>query len=250
MAVNKIIWINSTGQEDSANINVRFPAPIPLYGFKWNIALNKLTTYNSIWNISDELGNTEFRYNNGVVDRVINLEPGNYSFSTLVEHIHDKMVDIGDATAISGGYHFSIDFYMDLSDGDVSMILEDGYTVDFTSTPIRRIFGFNAQEYTVSSISENKADIRFGVDNILIHLNVVSGNSYYNGNTSDVIFSFSVDAQPNEIIIIEPNSASPVGINNSEGIQEIQLYLTDQNNRRLNLRDAPFSASFTLSPVV
>jgi hypothetical protein len=115
---------------------------------------------------------------------------------------------------------------------------------------IRNIFGFNSQVYTVSSVSERQANIRYGVDVILVHLNIVSGNSNYNGQSSDVVFSFGINAQPNEIIVLEPNNSLPMGVNNSSAIDELRIYLSDQQGRRINLRGSPFSCVLHLSPVL
>jgi hypothetical protein len=250
MTTKKAIFVSSEGQVDTSDFTTRMSSSINLHGMKWNIALVKLTTYNSIWNISEELNNTVFKYNNSVTDRTLNLEPGNYSFTSLVEHIQDKMLALGDYTLSGSTPVYSVNFFMDLSDGFVSMILSDGYTVDFTGLNIRNIFGFNSQQYLLSAIGERKANVRFGVDQLLVHLNIVSGNSFFNGQSSDVIFSFGIDAQPNEIIVREPSSSLPVGVNQSGAIDEVRIYLTDQQNRRVNLRGSPFSCVFSLTPIL
>ena len=246
--MNKAITITSNGQADTADFTIRLNRPIDLQGLKWNISLNQLITYNSWWNISDELGNTTFKYNNGTVDRTLNLEPGNYSFSALVDHIHDKMVALGDYTLVNGDPVFSINFEMDISDGYVSLILTDSYTVDFTNLNIRNIFGFASQVYNASTVAPNKANIRYGVDFILLHLNIVGGNSIFNGRDSDVIYSFGVNVDSNEVISIEPNNSLSIGVNLFGQIEEMRLYLTDQDNRKINLRGAPLKAVFSLIP--
>lgn len=248
--MNKAFFVTSQPDQDSSDFTVRISSSVNFHGLKWNISLNKLTMYNSMWNISDELNNTIFKYFNGVTDKVLNLEPGNYSFTSLVEHIQDKMLAQGDYTLNGSQPVFSINFEMDLSDGFVTMILTDGYTVDFTDLAIRHIFGFNSQEYSISTVAERKANIRYGVDQILVHLNIVSGNSIYNGQASDVIFSFGINAQPNEIIELEPNNSLPIGVNQHGSIDELRIYITDQQNRRINLRGTPFSCVFHLSPVL
>jgi len=231
--MNRLIILTSKNQTDTGEYTIRFSRPFDLRSLKWNASVGKISTYFSWFNISSS--NNVFKYNNGSIDRTLTLETGCYSFQSLVEHIHDKMTALGDFTLVDGIATFSINFELDLSDGDVSMLLSDSYTVDFTGLNIRTIFGFNSNEYTTSSVSENKANIRNGVDTVLIHCDLISGNSYYNGIESDVIYSFIVNAEPNEVINIDANNSTPVAVKGTSSIDEITIRITDQDNRKLDL---------------
>src|SRR5690606_12546461 len=127
--MNHSIHLTSTGRDNTAEYTTNFSNPIKLHGIKWNLSLSKLSTYYSWWNITSE--NNVFKYFNGSVDRTLTLETGVYTVQTLIQHIHDKMSSLGDHTLVEGKPTYSLDMHLDLSDGDVSLLLSESYTVDF-----------------------------------------------------------------------------------------------------------------------
>jgi hypothetical protein len=247
---NKRITLDSTvaNATETANFAVRFSIPISLEGLKWNIALCKLTTYYSWYNISAAIGNNTFVYNNGSVDRTLTLEDGTYMFEELVSQIQDLMVALGDYTVVSGQNVFDINFSLDPSDGFVTVLLTNGYSIDFTDLDIRTIFGADSAIYNTSVTFPNPADIRNGVDTILVHLDTISGNSYLNGNSSDVVYSFSPFVDANGIIDIEP-SGPYVGVSCNNQIEQMRVYLTDQNNNPISLNGSPLTCVFILESI-
>lgn len=247
--MNKSIIITSEGQTNTHDFTVRMQSPIDLQGLKWNLSLHQLTTYYSWWNISSGLGTNIFKYFNGLVNRTLTLEEGQYSFVTLVDHIHDKMIALGDYTAGTPPL-FDVNFEMDLSDGFVTMLLANGDTVDFTGLNIRTIFGFASQIYNASTVAPKVANIRYGTDLLQLHVDVIGGNTVYNGVDSDVIYTFGIGVQPNEIIEIEPNNSLSIGVNRQNQIDRIRVYLTDQAGTVVNLRGSLLSCVFLLSPVL
>lgn len=246
--MNKLLILTSKNQTNTADYSIRFPQPIDLRSLRWNASLSKISTYFSWFNITTV--NNVFKYNNAVIDRTLTLETGQYTFQSLVDHIHDKMVALGDFTLVTSSPVFDINMEMDLSDGDVSLLLTGGYSVDFTGLEIRKVFGFNSDVYSASTISENKADIRAGVDTILVHCDIIGGNSYYNGNQSDVIYSFIVNKEPNEAIEIDTGNATPIAVSSVGTISEVRVRLTDQDNRTLNLHGQPLNIEILLSPIL
>lgn len=247
---NKRITLDSTaaGATETANFSVRFPNPINLEGLKWNIALSHITTYYSWYNISSSIGNNIFKYNNGSVDRTLTLENGTYMFEELITQIHDMMVALGDYSVVAGKNVFDINFSLDPSDGYVTLLLTNSYSVDFTGLLIRNIFGAASAVYSSSATFPNPADIRNGIDTILVHLDTVSGNSYFNGNTSDTIFSFSPYVDANGIIDMEP-ALLFVGVNSGNQIEQMRIYLTDQNNNPISLNGSPLTCVFILESI-
>lgn len=246
--MNRAIYLTSKDKPMTSEYTTYFSNPVDLKGLKWNVSLSKLNTYYSWWNITSE--NNVFKYFNGVTDRTLVLEQGCYTIQTLVQHIKDKMVALGDYTLVSGVPEFDIDMELDLSDGDVSLIIQGGsdYTVDFTDLPIRHIFGFNSQVYTTSAVSERKSDIMNGVTEILLHCDLVSGNTYYNGQQSDILYSLNVNAQPNGVISIDASNSTPIAVSAYNLINSIRVSLTDQNGRLLNLHEKALNIELLLTP--
>jgi hypothetical protein len=230
------------------DFTILFQSPIDLENTRWQVALSHITTYNSWYNISAANRNNIFHYNNGSTNRSLTLEDGSYNFQDLVTHIQDLMVTLGDYTAGTPNT-FSINFSLDSTDGYVTLTLTNSYTVDFTGLKIAIIFGADNTLYSSSTIFPNQADIRNGVDQVFVHLDIISGNSYINGIPSDVIYSFANMTLENGIIQIGPAVYKYIGIARSGAIPSMRLYLTDQNNRPLDLNGAPLSVEFVMAMV-
>ena len=244
----KVILLDSTvaNASNTADFTVNLTSPIDLENTKWNIALSSLRLYYTWFNISAALGNNVFKYFNGTTNRVLTLEDGTYSFSHLVEHIQDKMITLGDYTPGTPNV-FSINFYLDTSDGFVSLSLSNSYTVNFTNMPIRTVFGAGSVVYTTNSVFPNKADIDLSNNAIFLHLDIISGNSYINGSPSDVILSFQVDTSESGLIEITPPVFKYIGISRTDYISTMRLYLTNQSGTPINLNGSPLSAEFVLA---
>lgn len=240
--------LTSQGQSNTSDYTTHYPHNINLNGIQHEVALTRIDTYFSYYNISAALGNNTFQYNNGSDDVVLTIDDGTYSMETLIDEIHDEMIDAMDYTDVDGENVFDINFSLDLSSGYVTMILTNGFSVDFTDRNIRTIFGFNSSNYDTTSISESTADINYGVTKVLVHCSLCSGSSWINGNPSDVIYSFSVNQQPNEELIIEPNPIY-VNLNTKSPISNIRMYLTDQLGRALDFHGSPVSYELHITPV-
>lgn len=240
--------LTSQGQSNTSDYTINYPHNINLNGIQHEVALTRIDTYFSYYNVSAALGNNTFQYYNGVDDVVLTIDDGNYSLESLIDEIHDLMVAEGDYTTVDGENIFDVNFSLDLSSGYVTMALTNGFEVDFTGRNIRTIFGFNSADYTTTSVSESVADINYGVTKVLVHCSLCSGSSWNNGNPSDVIYSFSVNQQPNEELIIEPNPIY-VNVNTKSPISNIRMYLTDQLGRALNFHGSPVSYELHITPV-
>lgn len=244
------VTLHSEGASKTHDFTIPYQPAIDLGGFQYRVALTQLNTSYSWYNISAKNGNNTFAYNNGVDDKVITIDDGLYSFISLVDEIKDHLVLNGDATLVDGAYVYNIDFTMDLSSGYVSLLLSGGFTVSFVNRGIRTIFGFNSAVYNTSVSSPNRADINYGVNNILVHLNLVSGSSFVNSVSTDVIYSFSpVDFQPNEVISFTPNPVY-LNVNTRTKIPYIRVRFTDQLLREVDLNSAPVVVQLHFEPLL
>lgn len=247
---NKRILLDSSaaGASVTNNFSVYLSNPIYLGGIKWNCALTKITTYYSWYNISAQLNNNIFQYYNGTTTRTLTIPDGTYSFPDLMTEIQDLMITYGDYTAGTPNV-FAINASLDDSTGYITLTLTDSFTVTFINQGMANIWGANMTTYSTSTIMQNKAQIRAGIDTIFVHVNLVSGNSYINGGTSDVIYNFAADVPENGIIDIEPGILEFIGVSLDTQIQMIHIYLTDQKGNILNLNGAPLTVSLLLQPI-
>lgn len=245
---NILLTLDSYQQPNTSDFTIRPPRPINLNGLQYTCSLVRMDTYFSWYNISATNGNNTFKYNNGVTDKILTIDDGLYSMESLIDEIHDLMIIQGDYTTVGSVNTFDINFELDLSSGYVSMLISNGFEVDFTNRNIRTIFGFDSANYATSTVSPNRSDIRYGVNTILVHLNICAGSGYINDGSSDVVFSFSVNQQPNESLHFEPNPVN-LPVYTRDEISELRLYLTDQRGRPVYLNQSPMTAQFVLTPI-
>lgn len=239
---NISIIIDSTGDTVTQDKTVYFPNPIELKNLQYQIGLQRLDLSYSWYNVSATIGNNTFRYWNNVAYKVVTIDDGVYSLTDLTDEISDLITLEGDTPG-------NILFELDISDGYTSLILAGGYKVDFTNRTIRNIFGFNSAEYAASVESPNRSNINNNVTSVYVHCDLIN-SSYINGNPTDVIFSFKINHQQNEIISIEPNVIQLLPINTRSQINSMRCYFTDQTNKLLDFNSQPFSAQFVLSPIL
>lgn len=249
---NFSIILNSKNHPNTADFTTVFPRPIELKGLQYQIALTRLDTSYSWYNISAELGNNIFKYNNGTDDQVLTIDNGCYSFVSLVNEIHDLMIVAGDYTVVDDKNVFSINFELDLSDSHTNMFISDSYTVDFTTTAagLAKIFGFNSAVYSTSTLSQQKSNILNDSSYIYVHLDIVSGSTYIDGQSTDVISSFAINFKENEVISFVPDSTVFLPINTRFQINSIRLYLTDDQFKPINLQKFPLKAEFIAVPIL
>ena len=246
---NFSITLNSADQDNTSDYTTYFANPIELKGLQYQISMTSLNTSYSWYNVSAADGNNIFKYSNGIIDRLLVLDDGVYSFIELVDEIHDMMIILGDYTILNSIPTFNLDFKLDLADAHTSLILSNSYTVNFTDVLIRNIFGFNSQVYLTTTLSERRSDITNGSSSIYVHLNIITG-SYINGNPTDVVATFSANGQENQEILILPDSTRFLPINNRSQINNIRIYLTDNKNKLINLNGFPLKAEFIAIPIL
>ena len=88
-----------------------------------------------------------------------------------------------------------------LAIGKVHIDVEAPYAVRFTQGKLHKILGFNQGDVLqlVENLAPNKADITAGVENLLIHCDLVDAKaSYSNGEQSQILYSVS---PPTELLV-------------------------------------------------
>jgi len=246
----KIIVLDSYGRADSSNFNINLSPSIDLEGLQYQATLRRLDMSWSYNNISAANGNNTFKYFNGVIDQTITIPDGTFNHKDLISEIHDQMAALGDVTIISGVNVYSLDIVMDENTGYSSLILSNSYEVDFTvANSLRSIFGFNSAVYVISTLAPNKANINAGVNQVLVHLNICAGSSWVNNSSSDVIYSFGVDYDPNDEIHFEPPD-SFIAVNSRNKLTNLNLYFTNERNIPLHFNNVPITATIYLQPIM
>ena len=111
----------------------------------------------------------------------------------------------------------------------------DNYKVDFRVTnSFNKILGFKSKVYHAGvNTSESIVDI-LPVNSIFIALDLING-SYVNGTKKSVIYSFFPNVEPGFKIVETPPNLVYLPVNKNE-ISSIEVTMTDQDGKLLNLR--------------
>ena len=133
------------------------------------------------------------------------------------------------------------------------MKVSKGFFVDFTSNIAigYRFLGFERKVFTAKdndTTFEGKYIVKIiDINSIYVHNNLIS-HSYIDGNLSPVIYSFFPTTGVGFKIIEVPKNLiySPINLNT---ISSMQTWITDQNNKDLDLQGENLTIRFHLREV-
>jgi len=240
---------NSVG----GNFTVHFPSGIPLQEHldslrSHEIALVAADLWYTWHNIKASYGNNTFRYYNGSVWRDITLPDGNYQINDLNVYLHDKMVENNDYTTNTDGEkEYSINLLPNEVTIKVRVELSDSYQIDFSTSDLNELLGFEKQIYTTTVESPNRVDITRGINSLLIHCSLVN-NSYDNGTAGDILYTFTPQVSRGSSIHVEPNNPIYVPISLASQINTINMRITDQQNRVIDFNGEPVTYFLLIRP--
>jgi hypothetical protein len=248
---------------DPSDFLVQFTPAINLGSLGYEIALSKINTWFTAINI---VANSTINWSDDGASswNTITLPAGNYTVADINRLLQESQEDEGveDTSGSETLYGISIvpnyatnkveitldntinsganDFRLDLSDGGDPTNIRDflGYDSQILTSP--------ASTRTTSS-GENIANVNAGVDAWQIRTDI-HRNAYGDGRTSDVIFQFVPQVPPSGHIAIEPLHLQYHQVNKST-IDSMNIKLTDNLNRKIDLNGEHMVLQFTLRPL-
>ena len=237
--MNTPLFINSvdgTGKSKSHNFTVRFSPALEFDKNKnYYLALGSITMAYCWYNVSSDYNNNTLKYSqdSGKTWHTITLPNGNFSYLELNSYIQSEITSNGHTKD-----GISIKFVSPLF--KVLLSMKSGFQVNLSGGDFGKLLGFEKKIYTASGYGPKLPDITRSVDNVFIHTNIIS-NSVVSSNQSDVIYRFSVDNLPLSYPFhIEPRIPLFTKINTNR-IQDLRIYITDEFNRPLDLNNIPIS---------
>lgn len=209
---------------------------------KYEAAFISLETYNSIPNITENNNIFKYSIDKGETWKIITLPPDAYEFTQIGDEIKRQMIENGD-------YNKEVDssnrFYITFSICRLSSMIEilhSHYKVDFgVKDSIGSTLGFSNEILSFGSYKSPKIVDINQVNSILINVDFISGSYVSMPNQtclqSPSIYNFSpkvgpgfkINERPNPTLIFYPVTCSNI-------ISSVRLWLTDQNNKPINLQ--------------
>lgn len=209
-------------------------------GCHYEIAFASLETYYSIPNI-DKTNNTLQIQRSGKTWVTIALDTGCYGLMDLNAEIGRKLKEEGMTKAV--------EFKANYNTFKCTMIIQAGFAVNLSAgRSIHAVLGFEKKTYKAVGrikrfVSEHTVKI-LTVNSILVHCDLV-GASYLNGTRVPIIHSFFPLADPGDKIVEKPVQYIYLPIS-SDVIRHISVWLTDQDQNLLNLREETLTIKFHL----
>lgn len=199
----------------------------------WEVGLIKAFLWYSWHNVSSDNGNNIIRYSKdggSTWEANIVIPNGIYSVTDINDYMQLEMKTRGDWDA--GGETYYASLLPNFNTLKVIASLSNNYAFDFTAGSINELLGFNSQVVTATKSAENPADITRGVNALEINSDLTDAgwSNEFSGNT---LFTFIPSSAPGSNLEITPNPAIYLSLN-KQSIQRIRMWVTDQQNRRVN----------------
>jgi hypothetical protein len=233
------------GGKDTSIYTMRLEPPIMLDSPDYEIGLLDLETYYSFPNIDSSNNNLRYWSKAKSAYVVITLATGAYNISELYAELKAKFLANGDVNK-------PVKITALQSSAKAEMTLTNTI-VDFTyPNSINKILGFDNKQYgdislpDLTYISESIVNI-IDISSIYVNSDIVA-NSYENGKSSNVLYSFFPTVPPNYKIVEKPNPPSYLPIKRSY-IDSISFWLNDDKGRRLNMRGENVTMRFYLKKI-
>ena len=228
--------VNGVANSKSHDFTIRINPPIEFDSNKdYYLALDSISMSYSWYNVSSKYNNNilSYSHDSGSTITNITLPDGNYSYDEMSLYIQRDLKANGHTED-----GITLSFVPSLF--KVLLSLKSGFQLDTTTGDFGKLIGFEKKVYRSSTYSPNLPDITRSVDNVFIHTDIISG-SVVSSKYTDVLYSFSVDNLPLSYPShIEPRRAKFIKINTNR-LQDIRFYITDDLDRELDLNNIPVS---------
>ena len=237
---------------------------------RYEVAPVGLDVWYSWQNVSSDYNNNTFRLtlDGGTNWHTITIPNGTYGVKQLNLEITAILVaNNWTFTNSAGAVVYPIQVAPDTSTGDVQMTIignglrevgEPNVGIDFSVSDFSSLLGFSKTiegGYTASGAIEDlptiyesnlPPDITRGVQNLLLHSNLVDSTVNGANTSSDVIYSFSSgNVSPGGLIQIDVNNRIYVPLAQPQ-YSSINFYFTDQDNNAIDFNGQPVSIRFEI----
>jgi hypothetical protein len=225
--VYKLDLVSTLASGTSSNFTTSF-SPSLLFSGECDVALYSISMWNSLKNISDNLGNRTVKFSiDGTNFITTQLQAGIYSIEQLNLAIQALIV-------ANGGLSNKIVLTPNYSTLKTDITIVAPYKLDLTVGNLRLLIGYNSVVLSAGShVANELTDISNGVVSYSINSNIVSSeSSFLNGSGSNSLFVFVPNSSAGELIQIQPNNLLWVKMS-SKSISRLNITLTDQDGRQL-----------------
>ena len=203
-------------------------------GCMYEVALVSLETFYSFGNINELNNKLKVFFNNSW--KIITIPIG-------CDELVDINTELQRQIMLKKGPKDAVKLEPNFNTLKCIMTLSKGVKVDMTlKNSLRSVLGFESKVYNEGRHeSENTVNI-MSINSILVHCNLI-GSSYLNGTLQPIIYSFFPNVSPGAKIVEKPSNIIYLPVS-SDLIYQMTAWLTDQNNKPIDLRGEVLTIKF------
>ena len=240
---------NKSDDGSSFSVDLQTAIKVPSDAHYCWVEVQSAQVWNTVPNITTGT-NDKFYFSYSGIDYNFTLEQGLYDLDALSYAISRNLLLLGltsDIITLTGDQATSKCVFT-FKDSTVQL--------DFTkSQTFRDILGFNSRIVSGSSQLIIKGDNVAGfnlINYFLIHCDLVNYGLGYNDRFSQIVSEVYIDAPVGSQILSRPYNVPKIPANELIGVSRnsIQIWLTDENNNRVNTNGEDFSFRMTINYVL
>jgi hypothetical protein len=218
------------------------PKIVFLENREYEMALVNLETYYSFPNIDSSNNNFRYSSDNGTTWTDINFQTGCYEIKQIDSELQRQMKDKGHWDTKPNLPYITISPNFATLKSIIN-VRGSTYKIDLrTENSIGSIFGFGKLELGSGYHESEKIVNILPINSIFVNVDCIK-SSYINGVQSPVVYAFFPKVSPGHKIVETPNKLIYLPLNKNE-IRSINVWITDQNGKGLNLRGETITIRF------
>ena len=214
---------------------------------RYEAALLSIDMYNSIPNVTEENNQLQYSLDDGATWKTIKLPIGSYELGNINEEIQRQMVEKGDYDKEKEQFYLNVTGNISTLKSIVE-ITKDKFKVNLGN--LGSTLGFPPNQILKQGYHEspNIVDI-MKINSILVKVDIICG-SYVGKSQSPAIYSFYPNVPPGRKIVERPNPSLIYYPVNTRSIESIRLWLTDQDNKPVDIRGERVTVRIALREVL
>ena len=232
---------SSVTNEKPENFTTTFSNFLLEKNVEYEVSVISLSMNYSYPNVSSTNGNNTVEYspNGGTNYYTVTIPDGNWSVTSLNDHINAIMKANGHYNVVNSVDVFDVTISPNFNTGLVDITLTNSYYIRFSSSTFHNLLGFESVTLTTTTSSTKAVDITNGITSLNIRCSIATGSIDANGNNSDILFSFTPSVSPYSYITKNPTNPIYVPLNTHNQISQITMRVTSNANKDIDLRGEP-----------
>ena len=190
------------------------------------IALSNLSIYYTWKNIKSSYNNNKFKISAPTWNDKFELPDGSYSVSDIQDYFEYILEKHGEDIDEP-----SVQIYVNKIENRITFKIKDGYSLELLTPETMKLLASTENKITEDKSGENVPHLEI-TEVVLVHCNIVN-NAYQ--QDSRVLYTFVPNKAFGSLLKISPANHIFLKTFNSE-YNEIEMWLTDQNNQPLEIK--------------